>query len=764
MHEEGQARWDPENDPEYSQRLLPYLARRYFAWLVWGTLFGAIGFAVFALFQPSSYSTSGTLKISKTSGGGGLLAGVPQLLSGKANSALLDEMQIITSRDLGLPVIGETGLQVDIYDPGGPDGALGRMRSLFNPGQVATVREERYTRLTVSDIRVSDELLKEAKFWITADGQGNWRANGKQGANGQTADFGSFSFTPHFGAAHRAGDRYHIVVKTNWQAWKDYRSALGVRPATEESSIVSIAFSHRNPYVAQRVVNRLIERYLQRNRETTYGGFDVMLQFVADEAVRSERKMQQATDELRRYQEQNEIYAPDAQGQAAAKEIADLSAAQTGTKIQLRQAQSVLNLLKTRTPEEVYTAIQAPGVAGALEGESDELAGLVKQLLVERQTKTEAHPDVQALESRIKTAVAQLQRATQSQIDKLEVSNRQYEADIGKLVGQLSRLPAATGKLALLDAQIQSEVEVQKLLKQQEAQTKLSRAGTTSEVRLIDAPPVPFERDSPRLGRSFVLGAVAGGFAMILFALVTDASRRGFRSLRDLRMTAGLPVLGVLPGRPVTGRWRPANGALPGGGLLSQWLLDSRRSLGIVHLGGMRASYDLAWSIACERADVARPAVLLDLDRLSGTLRGVWQLPDRPGLSELASGAAQPEALLHKVREGVALLPPGARTLSAEDYAKAWLALSERSGAVLCCLPPPAQWQDQARLLPLLDSVVLCVPQGGVTASAAGLAVAQLRQLGVEPAGIVVTNYSPVRDALGTADLGLLAVEPEGVR
>jgi uncharacterized protein involved in exopolysaccharide biosynthesis len=762
MHEEGQARWDPENDPEYSQRLLPYLARRYYTWLLWGALAGAVAFAVFSLFQPPEFSTSGSLQINKGGGQGGLLSAVPQLLLGQGSGSITDEIQIMESRDIGLPIIAADSLQVDIYDPGGPDGVVGRFRKLFAPGSVAKQREDRYTRFTVSDVKVSDELLKDKKFWISADAQGNWHALGRSGANGQPADFGEFSFTPQFGPAHRGGDYYHVIVKTNGDAWKEYRSRLGVRPATDDSSVVDVSFSHSSPFTAKRVVEQLIDGYLKRNEETTYGGFDVTLKFIADETARSDKELLAATDELRDYQEKNQVYAPDAQGQAAAKEIADLSAEQTENQIQLQQAQFVLHLLQTRTPEEVYSAIKTPGVADALEGESDQLASLIQELHVQRQTKTEAHPDIKALRAQIQTAVAQLTRSTQARIQKLQLGDSQLGGKITDLVGQLAKLPAAAGKLALLNGRIEGEIEVQKLLKQQEAQTKLSRAGTSTQVQLLDTPPLPFDRDSPRLGRSFALGALAGAFVMILAALAADSGRRGFRSLRELRLGAGLPVLGVLPGRVATGKWRPGNGAAPGAERLGEWLLGGRRSLGIVHLGGAQASYDLAWSLACLRAKAEQPALLLDMDRLGGNLRGVWQLSATPGLAELGTGAASFAQATHKVRDGVLLLPPGGRPLNAEECARAWLALGEHSGCVLCCLPPPAQWQDQAGLLPLLDAVVLAVPQSGAPGAAVSLTAARLRGLGVQPLGLVVTNYSRVRDVLGASELGLLTVEPEG--
>jgi hypothetical protein len=190
-------------------------------------------------------------------------------------------------------------------------------------------------------------------------------------------------------------------------------------------------------------------------------------------------------------------------------------------------------------------------------------------------------------------------------------------------------------------------------------------------------------------------------------------------------------------------------------------LAAGRKALGIVSLGGAHASHSLAWTLAQWVSGRGQNALLLDFDR-AGKLRGAFQVATEPGFAEFAAGKAALAAVSRQLEGQISLMGPGSAQLSSEQLASAWLKLFESNQLVICVLPTPSQWTVQATLLPLLDSVVISVGQAAVPTGAIQLAAARLRQLGCSPLGVVVTEFSTERDALGSAELPFLAVETQG--
>ena len=97
MNKAVETGWEPEADPEFGQRLIPYLLRRY-RWLLAGCIvLGCCAFGIVSLITPAAYSTRGSLHVTKGASTAGMLSGL-SLLNGN-NSALWDEVLILKSRD-----------------------------------------------------------------------------------------------------------------------------------------------------------------------------------------------------------------------------------------------------------------------------------------------------------------------------------------------------------------------------------------------------------------------------------------------------------------------------------------------------------------------------------------------------------------------------------------------------------------------------------------------------------------------------------------
>ena len=186
----------------------------------------------------------------------------------------------------------------------------------------------------------------------------------------------------------------------------------------------------------------------------------------------------------------------------------------------------------------------APGLQAVLA----ELSTKQASLRAARQTLTDEHPTVKALAQSIHT----LQRETLPQVARdLLAQLRQRETDVGtRITGastELKRIPPRTIEEMRLRRQVSVSENLYNLLKARYEEAKLSEAGATPDVTVLDtavAPSFPSSNSGPRL---VILAFVASlGLAMLL-AILLDRLDRRFRYPDQATEELGLAITGAVP-------------------------------------------------------------------------------------------------------------------------------------------------------------------------------------------------------------------------
>ncbi len=762
MSEETHAGWEPANDPEYLQRLLPFLLKRYSLWLLVGALLGVLGLGCWSLTRPAVYASYGTVQVD---GGAEALSGLVRLtmLRGASSSQLEDERLVLLSREIGWPVVEELGLQINIMDVQGRDAPLERVyRRLGLHGGDTVARVDEYNRLRLTNVQISDELLEPVEFTLSADASGNWQCNGKSGQAGTPVELGKINFTPVFGSGHHAGYRYRLLARPREEAWREFRGKLSVDPATDASqTILAVRYRYHNPVLAKEVVEKIIAGYMNYRRDRTYGEMETVLDFIDEETGKATARIEELTRELDTYREEHGVYFPTSQGGAAVASIAELGTQRTDNLIKIKRYDALLNLLKKQGSAELYENADLPAEAKELEGAFTQLADLVRELKLERETKTDQHPDVKALQTEIDVTTAQLRQSISTSRDQAVQANEQLAGLQGSFEAELAKLPEAESKVMLISAEISAQQRVLETLKEQETTTLLGKAGTSLKTTVLDSPEIPLRRDSPKVTRDAILGGGLGFVLVAVILVLLEAQRRTIRSLREIRLGAGLRVISVLPGHaPGEGQWRPVEINDNQLARLAAYLSASGKRIGIIHQSSHQGGYDLAWLIAGALGTDQAPALLIDAGFLeAGLTRAVGQEPGA-GLAETALGQAT-KTLAVKLEGGRALLKPGILEV-APAQVREWLArpLPEYTCRIIC-LPPVQRWVNHEQWINQLDAIVLSLPHQSASLDELQQTALAVRQAGAALRGVVVTAYSPKQDYLGKEELRLVTVRPQ---
>jgi uncharacterized protein involved in exopolysaccharide biosynthesis len=764
MGQSEHAGWQPETDVDYGQRLAGFLLWMHRWWLLGGVMLGGAAVFIISLCVLPSYHADASLIVDKQSTSAALPTGMFATLTG-ANTALEDEKQVLVSREIAKPVMDELGLRIRIVDSASPDAPLQRLlkyvRLYRGPKRS---REELYSKLTLKDVRVSPELLNKADYVLRTSRDGTWRIGDRKGKVGDRVELREVGFTPVFGTAHVPGQCYMLEILPGSMAYVEFSKHLDVSVINSNADVLRVSYRYHNPFVCKQVVEQVVSRYLQRYREKSTQDYDEILDYINAETVNVRKRADELTAELTAYREQHKAYVPDAQGQAAIERISALMAALTQLRVQEKTVETALSTFDFKTPEQVYDLVRAPASGLSIESSlMQNLAELINELEQQKLRKTEAHPDVQRLRSSINTTIGQMKNSLRTGLEQLRTQVSALNSDLGEMKASLQGLPEAEGRVALMLAELDANAAIDKVLATSEAQTRLKRASTTTDVSPLDQPVVPEKPDSPRPLLNGAIGAVAGLVLAILLSLILEASDPRIRTLREIRLGIGLPVLAVVPGPPLRGRrWRPVQRAPELLRRLAQFLRCKGRCIGLVHPLGAGGGFDLAWGLAEATAGPGKPTLLVDGDRMADGLAAALDKPAIAGLAEIAAGLAEASAVAVLLSEDRRLLSLGQAALEQEPTKAALGQLLEVYSTVLLCLPSPLRWSDQAAVAGALDAVYLVIPQHGVNREDLAQVLLQLTEHGIKVQGAIVTNYAPRHDVLGRRELRHVAVSLEG--
>jgi tyrosine-protein kinase Etk/Wzc len=765
------AAWQPEADHDYGQALLRHFVWRIRYLLLGGFMAAAVLALLISLWMRASYNASALIMVDKKGGANASFGSAASLLGlGGGDSALENEIQVIKSRSLAQDVVRGLSLDADIYDPRNPDAPLGRIDRLVRRHRNLT-RQELYSRLTVTDVVVNPDRLTKKKVWLTGVKDG-WSCEGKRGKDGEAVDLGALKFTPHFGRAHKPGMRYRIELLPERTALDDFNGKLAVAPVNDAATVIGVRYDHHNPFITKQVVDTVVDKYLERYRQSLTGDYDELLKYTAGEIKRTEAGLQRALDERKRYQEEKGVYVVEQQGRVGIESISALTQRRASLLMSEQQNQYLLNLLEERSPEEAAAAMQAPGMS-ELEAESGAFASQVRRLETERQTKTDAHPDIIELRRQVAVALSQLQNSVRANLQDIANNVEETDRQLQEARGQLNLLPAATARLALLTADIDSATAILAMLRQTEADTELRKQQTVREIHLLDPALLPGRKSSPRVGFNTILGGMLGLLLMLPVGLLLQSAQRRITTLREIRAGLGVRVLAVLPTRETRrAPWRAT--ALPEvtRALLRRLLrlLHTEHpaaveqsalpplTIGVVNVASSEPNFELAWGLA----DAAEtPAVLIDADLVDSSLtRAVAPSRIKPGLADVLAGVTALEDALVELLGGRFLLPAGTNPAGADATAldALLLRLEERFALTVISLPPPSRWPEDFPLAEDADTLLLSVPQRGCDRAELADAVAELRRRGLAVRGAVVTGYDLREDSLGEPELRFVAL------
>ncbi len=499
---------------------------------------------------------------------------------------------------------------------------------------------------------------------------------------------------------------------------KDLIENLTVKNAAS-TDVLHISYADDDPEQAARIVNELVEVYIQNNVSANRAETAAAREFISKQLPRVESSVNSAEQNLRHFKEANQIVALDTEANAAVNIIATIDQKIADSQAELARAtarsQALRNQLGMGSQQaKSLTALsQSAGVQEVL----TQYQEVQSQLAVEQARYRSGQPTVANLQRQADS----LRQLLQSRIQ--QVLGSQFQISEGSLqLGELresltsnlidaeierSSLLTQTATLRQTLAAYRSRASVLPRLSQtqSELQRKLDAAQSTYETlltrlqevqvaenqnvgnaRIISAAALPDQPSGPGKKLFLIAGGAAGLLLGLSAAFLLDLCDRSVKTAQEAKELFGYTLLGLIPAYSRAAAGRAAVGPrsrvtentlakvfprdLPRSPISEAYhmlqanlkFLSSDKEIRVVVVTSSVAQEgksSIAANLAAAAAQVGRRVLLVDADMRYPQQHHIWDLINASGLSNVIVGQQDLASAIQPAMPGLDVLTAG---------------------------------------------------------------------------------------------------------
>ena len=565
------------------------------------------------------------------------------------------------------------------------------------------------------------------------------------------------------------------------------------------TDVLQISFEDSDPEKAAKIVNEVINIYIQKNVAANRAETASAREFISRQLPRVELAVRGAEHNLRAFKEENQIVVLESEANAAVNIISSLDQKISDTQADLAKVAARSHALQNQLGMDVQQAAamttlsQASGIQEVL----TQYQEAQSKLAVEQARYRSGHPtvtnlqrQVDSLKTLLQSRVGQVVGATGAVAEgslqmgdlrsNLTANLIDTEIERSSLISQAEALrytlSAYRDRASVLPRLAQTQGELDRKLKvaQSTYETLLTRLQevqvaenqNVGNIRVISGAEVP---DQPA-GISKNLVFIAGGLAGLLLGLATafllDLFDRSIKTVQEAKSLFGYTLLGLIP---TYGKLAPTRGRvaepmpkvfprdLPRSPLSEAYhmlqanlkFLNSDKEIRVVVVTSSVAEEGkstVAANLAAAAVQVGRRVLLVDADMRYPQQHHIWDLVNVSGLSNVIVGQQDLSTVIQSAMPGLDLLTAGVippnpvALLDSKRMASLIETFSENYDLVILDTPALMGMADAAILGKMLDGLLLVVRPGVVDSIGAAAAKEFLVQTNQPVLGLVANG------------------------
>lgn len=591
------------------------------------------------------------------------------------------------------------------------------------------------------------------------------------------------------------------------------RQDLTISPI-QAADILSLSYQSTNAETAALVLNTLMETYLQEHIRLQKDEAVIARQFLESKLLESQNRIDRLRESLRDFKEGNQILSIPLEIQSTADLMQELQQQISDTEAQLAYIDAQSNSIQQKLGMSVQQAIvmtalsQSPGIQNTL----TEIQSVETQLADQLSRYREGYPAINNLRNK-RQNLEQLLQARIFQTTGIELSsdefflmdqlNQELSSDLVKLDSERSGLSDELQKLYATQKQYLQNIESLPLLDKQQSEleqqledakashahllprlqeSEIAESQNAGNVRIISPAIVPQKAVS--FGQAYLLVSISLATLVTGLAVyIAESTDKRIRDIAQIKQIFGLPILALIPTmqkelsptnivNSKTQRSKELGPLLTNDDQSSfaetyrllQMNLKPRSNEKLLQVitvtssvnqeGKSTVSSNLALALARRDCHILLVDANLHASSPYPSLHQIWQLPRKPGLSDIIVDQQDPYKILHKsVVKNLDILTSGnacessAELLDSESISVLIRKYSDSYDFIVVDTPPIMKSVDAIRLSQIADTTLVVARPNHLDIDKATASSSMFEKHFSNILGIVV-NDVPVDDML----------------
>ena len=559
------------------------------------------------------------------------------------------------------------------------------------------------------------------------------------------------------------------------------------------TDVVSIEYKNSDPIAASKVVNTLMDIYLEEHVRSNKSATASADSFITSTIPKIETKLDTLESRLKDFYEKNQVVDLKEEKKILVAEIGTLNRQISTVGAQLQGKKSQTGSLQNQLGLNLSQAISAVQLGNTPQVQSilQQLATTETELSQERQRFNDNHPTVASLKEKKQALNSQLQglirqyvgakvsegllssgNLKENQIEKfisLKIEELSLQTELSSLykyqqvyLDRAKQIPRLEKQEQSLLREVDSARSTYKTLLENKSDIDVLINQQTGNAQIIESGLVPEEGSTGRIPL-MILGVLMGLFLAHLTATILEMQDRSLKTISEIKQRFAFQVLGIVPldglqdsqGGIVVQR-EPDSFASEIYRMIQtnlKFLTTKRQPKVILMTSSVpgEGKSTVAANLAAAMAQLGKKVLLIDGDLRKSSQHELWQLGNQTGVKDviahktpLADVVTQPMKQLDVLTSGT-IAPNPLALLDSTEMSQLIANARKEYELVIIDAPPLAVTADVLTLSKLADGIVFVSRPGVVENESAELAKETLYNASLDKQilGMVINGVKP---------------------
>ena len=328
-----------------------------------------------------------------------------------------------------------------------------------------------------------------------------------------------------------------------------FRGALEIS-SIPRTRLMEISFASQNPDLAQKVVNTLIDTYIEQNYKTRLDATTRTSVWLSQQLSELELKVEEAQEKLVRYQKDHGIVGLDEKQNIITSKLDDLNKNLTAAQADRMEKEALNKIASSGNPELLADLDSSSSLAKLRSQEAD----LHRQLAQASVMFDARYPAVKELQNQLNS----VQTDIKAEIERLALKYKQeyvasveheklLQAALEKQKNEENNLSESAIEYDSLKRDVESGRQLYENLLAKSKEVGILTGLHSSNIRIVDPASVPTVPVKPNFPHNLVISLLVGLAAGMSIAFVMESLDDGVRSVEQLQTATELPLLAVIP-------------------------------------------------------------------------------------------------------------------------------------------------------------------------------------------------------------------------